>query len=202
MRYEFNGISTEQFNEQDRELFTEHCEEYLIEKEPFTVELDSKEVKLHLYIEDLDMAEYGDGTEEHVITIGVVPAFESLSEKHQQYILEQFTEEDQEYFKNHTENLLQDSISYGFSIPLRSETVKADQVEHTINSAIAVRHAISGLIGFELDRYINRIGNTGWDFLANYCEELDLIKTAMARFEKVKFDKTYNIHYNKDNIPS
>ena len=183
MRYEFNGISTEQFNEQDKELFTEYYEEYLIEKEPFTVELDSKEVKLHLYIEDLDMAEYED-TEEHVITIGVVPAFESLSEKHQQDILEQFTEEEQEYFKNHTEDLLHDSISYGFGIPLRSETVKADEVEHTINSAIAVRSAISGLIGFELDRYINRIGNTGWDFLANYCEDLDLIKTAMARYEK------------------
>ena len=51
MKYEFDGISTEQFNPQDRELFTEYYDGTLIEKDNFTVELDSKEVKLHLYIE-------------------------------------------------------------------------------------------------------------------------------------------------------
>lgn len=40
------------------------------------------------------------------------------------------------------------------------------------------------LIGFELDRYVNRIGNTGWDFLSDYCEDQDLIKLAIARFNK------------------
>ena len=102
MTYEFDGISTEQFNEQDRELFTEYYEGTLIEKDNFTVELDSKEVKLHLYIEHIDMSEYED-TDDQIISIGVVPAFESLSEKHQQDILGQFTEDDQEYFKNHTD---------------------------------------------------------------------------------------------------
>jgi hypothetical protein len=183
MKYEFDGISTEQFNEQDKELFTEYYDGTLIEKDNFTVELDSKEVKLHLYIEHIDMSEYED-TDDQIISIGVVPAFESLSEKHQQDILGQFTEDDQEYFKNHTDELLQDSISYGFGITLRSETVKEDDVENKINSAIAVRHSVSGLIGFELDRYVNRIGNTGWDFLADYCEDQDLIKSAMARFKK------------------
>lgn len=183
MTYEFDGISTEQFNEQDRELFTEYYDGTLIEKDNFTVELDSKEVKLHLYIEHIDMSEYEDSTDQ-IISIGVVPAFESLSEEHQQDILGQFTDEDQEYFKNHTDELLQDSISYGFGITLRSVTVQEDEVEHTIDSAIAVRHAVSGLIGFELDRHINAIGNTGWDFLSDYCEDQDLLGLAMARFNK------------------
>ena len=185
MKYEFDGISTEQFNEQDRQNFMEYNEEYLIDKTPFTVELDDKEVQLHLYIEDLDVAEYGDGTDEHIISIGVVPAFESLSAKHQEDILSQFTDEDREFYKNNTDCLLFDSITYGFGITLRSETVKnPDDVEYKVNSAIAVRSAVSGLIGFELDRYMNRIGNTGWDFLSDYCMDVDLIKTAMARFEK------------------
>ena len=183
MKYEFDGISTEQFNEQDRELFTEYYDGILIEKDNFTVELDSKEVKLHLYIEHIDMSEYED-TDDQIISIGVVPAFESLSEEHQQDILGQFTDEDKEYFKNHTDELLQDSISYGFGITLRSETVKEDDVENKINSAIAIRHAVSGLIGFELDRCMNRIGNTGWDFLADYCNDADLIQMACSRFEK------------------
>ena len=181
MTYEFSGISTEQFNPQDRELFTEYYDGTLIEKDNFTVELDNKEVKLHLYIEPIDMSEYED-TDDQIISIGVVPAFESLSEKHQQDILGQFTEEDQEYFKNHTDELLQDSISYGFGITLRSVTVKENDVENKINSAIAVRSAVSGLIGFELDRYVNRIGNTGWDFLADYCNDEDPVKKALARY--------------------
>ena len=179
--YEFDGMSTEQFNPQDRELFTEYYNGVLVEKEPFTVELDDKEVQLHLYIEHIDMSEYKD-TDDQIISIGVVPAFESLSEKHQEDILSQFTDEDQEYFKNHTDELLQDSISYGFGITLRSETVKEDDVENKINSAIAVRHAVSGLIGFELDRYVNRIGNTGWDLLADYCNDEDIVQKALARY--------------------
>ena len=182
MKYEFDGISTEQFNEQDRETkFTETYDGILIEKEPFTVELD-KEVQLHLYIEDIDMSEYEDSTD-HIITIGVVPTFESLSEKHQQDILGQYPKEDQEYFKNHTDELVQDSLSYGFGIPLRSVTVTdLDKLEYTLNSAIAVRGGVSGLIGFELDRYVNRIGNTGWDFLSDYCEDANPIELALSRY--------------------
>lgn len=184
MKYEFDGISTEQFNEKDRELFTEYYDGTLVEKDSFTVELDDKEIKLHLYIRDIDMSEYDD-TEEHIILIGVVPTFESLSEKNQQHYLKQFTEDEREYYKKHADELLQDMISYGFEITLRSETVTdLNEIEHKINSAIAVRHAISSLIGFELDRYVNRIGNTGWDFLADYCEGRDLIELAKARFEK------------------
>ena len=62
-KYECKGMSTEQFNPQDREKFWELYNGTLIEKEPLTVWLDDKEVKLHLYIEDVDMSEYDD-TEE------------------------------------------------------------------------------------------------------------------------------------------
>lgn len=184
MKYEFNGISTEQFNEQDRELFTtSYDEETLIENKPFTVELDNKEVKLHLYIEHIDMSEFEDSTD-HIISIGVVPAFESLSDKNQQDILSQFAEDEQDMVKEDTMGLVREGLCYGFGIPLRSVTVQEDEVEHTIDSAIAVRHAVSGLIGFELDRHINAIGNTGWDFLSDYCEDQDLLGLAIARFNK------------------
>ena len=184
--YEFNGISTEDFNPQDRENeFTEMYDGTLIENKSFTVELDDKEIELHLYIQDTDMAEYDDCTD-HIITIGVVPAFKSLSAKNQESILSQYDiAEDREKLKEDTMWQLEDEISYGFGLPLRTVTVSdLNELEHTINSAIAVRHAVSGLIGFELDRYMNRIGNTGWDFLADYCNDVDLIQTACARFGK------------------
>ena len=185
MKYEFDGISTESPVEPNTNEFYEIYDRILIEKKPFTVELDDKEVELHLFIDDTDMAEYED-TENHIITIGVVPAFKSLSKDHQDDILSQYDmDDDKEQLKNDTEWQLGDAISYGFGLPLRTVTVtNPDDVEYTIKSAIAVRHAVSGLIGFELDRCMNRIGNTGWDFLADYCTDKDLLQMAMARFEK------------------
>ena len=180
--YEFDGISTEQYNPQDRENFTEPYDGTLVEKDTFTVELDSKEVQLHIYIEDTDMSEYED-TQDHVITLGVVPSFNSLTAEHQEDILNQFMPEDRELMLQDTSALIQDALSYGFGIPLHTVTISnPDNVEHAINSAIAVRSGVSGLIGFELDRPRNLIGNTGWDLLSDYCEGVDSVQLALSRF--------------------
>lgn len=37
------------------------------------------------------------------------------------------------------------------------------------------------LIGFFLDRPINRIGSTGWDFLADLLLDRDMVKSTLAR---------------------
>ena len=180
-KYEFSSISTN--GEPNKDLFTEMYNGTLIKNKPFTVELEDKDVELHIYIEDIDMAEY-DNCEDHIISIGVVPAFKSLSEKHQEDLLGQYDmAEDKEELKKNTTWQLQDAISYGFGIPLHTVTVTdLDKVEHTLNSAIAVHGAVESLIGFDLDKHINRIGNTGWDFLNDYCCDKDLIATALARF--------------------
>lgn len=179
--YAFDGISTEQYNEQDRELFLESYSGTLIERKPFKVELDDKEVELHIFIEDTDMADYGDTTD-HYITLGVVPAFKSLTKENQDRLLSQFTQEDRERMLANPDYLLQDALDYGFSIPLHTVTVSPDEVEHTIKSAIAVRFGVSGLIGFELDRPRNRLGSTGWDSLSDYCEGVDLLNATLARY--------------------
>lgn len=181
-KYEFDGISTEQFNETDRELFTESYDGTLIENSSFTVELENKNVELHIYIEDVDMSEYED-SEDHVITLGVVPNFDSLSEKHQEDILSQFMEEDRDRLKEDKETLIHEGLCYGFGVPLHTVTVKPEEVEHTINSAIAVRGGVSGLIGFELDRPRNMMGSTGWDLLDDYCCDIDYIKATMDRYK-------------------
>ena len=183
MKYEFSGMTTEQdltgydkYND-----FYELYETVLIEKTPFTVELDNKEVKLHLVINDTDMADFDDSTD-HIVSVGVIPDFESLSEKNQDSILSQYSEHEQIELKQDKAQLLYDIFEYGFNITLKSETVKdPNKVDYKINSAIATRYAVSGLIGFELDRYVNRIGNTGWDLLDSSCNDADLLNTALAR---------------------
>ena len=181
-KYEFDGISTESFNPEDKKEFEEHYDGTLIEKRPFEVELENKNINLHIFIQDTDMSEYEDSTD-HIITIGVVPSFESLSDKSKEDILSQFIEEDREYFKEHTDELLMDNLSYGFSVPLHTVTVQPEEVEHAIESAIAVRFGVSGLIGFELDRPRNMIGSTGWDLLNDYCCDIDFIKTTLNRYQ-------------------
>lgn len=181
MTYEFSGISTEQY--EDIKEFIEYQDSGLIiETVPFTVELEDKEVELYLYIEDLDMAEF-DTVTDHIVSIGVIPSFDSLSKDNQEKILDQFMPEDRAGLLEDKESLLFDIFSYGFHLGLRSETVKQEDAEKTVESAIAVRRAVSGLIGFELDRYMNRIGNTGWDFLDDYCNDKDLLQMALARYE-------------------
>lgn len=180
-KFEFDGMSTD--NYVDIKEFLEYQDrELIIETVPFTVELENKEVELYLYIEDLDMSEYDTSTTDHVISIGVIPSFDSLSEKNKEVILEQFMPEDRERMLEDKESLLFDIFFLGMHVLLKAETVNESEAEHKVESAIACRHAVSGLIGFELDRYMNRIGNTGWDFLNNFCEDKDLIITALTRF--------------------
>lgn len=181
-KFEFSGISTDNFV--DIKEFIEYQDSGLIiETVPFTVELENKEVELYLYIEDLDMSEF-DTTTDHIVSIGVIPSFDSLSKDNQEKILDQFMEvkEDRESMLEDKEGLLFDIFLYGMHVSLKAETVKESEAEHKVQSAIACRHAVRGLIGFDLDRYQNRIGNTGWDFLSSFCEDKDLVKTALARF--------------------
>ena len=185
-QYKFSTMTAEQFNEQDTNNFTNHYDTVWISKEPFTVELDTKEIELHLFIEHLDMSEYTADCNTQEISIGVIPTFNSLKKKHQDSILNQFTAEEQEHYKANPTALLYDIMCYGFKITLHTETTEdLNKVDHLIKSAVAVSSCVRGLIGFDLDRMFNRIGNTGWDFLSDYCEGADLLQLAMDRYKKV-----------------
>ena len=185
-QYKFSTMTTEQFNEKDMDNFTNHYDTIWISKEPFKVELDTKEIELHLFIEYLDMSECIADCNTQEISIGVIPTFDSLSDKHKNDLLSQFPEEDREQYKANPTSLLYDILVYGFKITLHIETTEdLNKVDHLIKSAVAVSPCVSGLIGFDLDKMQNRIGNTGWDLLSDYCEGADLIELAMDRYREV-----------------
>ena len=185
-QYKFSTMTAEQFNEKDMDNFTNHFDTIWISKEPFKVQLDTKEIELHLFIEYLDMSEYTADCNTQEISIGVIPTFNSLSDKHKNDLLRQFPEEDREQYKANPTSLLYDILVYGFKITLHTETTEdLNKVDHLIKSAVAVSPCVSGLIGFDLDKMQNRIGNTGWDFLSDYCEGADLIELAMDRYKEV-----------------
>lgn len=93
-------------------------------------------------------------------------------------------DEDRECLLKDKECLLMDILYYGYAIPLHNKTVKSDNLNDTIDSAMAVSPCIKGLIGFELDRMINRIGNTGWDLLRDFYEGISSIRVALERYKQ------------------
>ena len=180
-KYNFDGIQTN--HEPDNNEFIKDYDNLFIVEKPFTVYMDNdKEIKLHTVIENLDMADYEDSTE-HIIIISVIPDFNSLSDKNKENILSQFSDEDREDLLNDKDGLLYDIYSYGFSIPIKTVETSIDKADYIVDSAKAVYFGIQGLIGFELDKYKNRLGNTGWDMLNDFCNDVDLIKTALARYK-------------------
>ena len=184
-QYKFSTMTAERFDEKDMDNFTNHFDTIWISKEPFKVQLDTKEIELHLFIEYLDMSEYTADCNTQEISIGVIPTFDSLSDKHKNDLLSQFTAEDREQYKANPTALLYDIMCYGFKITLHTETTEdLNKVDQLIKSAVAVSPCVNGLIGFDLDRMFNRIGNTGWDFLSDYCEGADLMKLAMDKFKR------------------
>ena len=184
-QYKFSTMTAERFDEKDMDNFTNHYDTIWISKEPFKVQLDTKEIELHLFIEYLDMSEYTADCNTQEISIGVIPTFDSLSGKHKNDLLSQFAEEDREQYKANPTSLLYDILVYGLKITLHTETTEdLNKVDHLIKSAVAVSPCVSGLIGFDLDKMQNRIGNTGWDLLSDYCEGADLIELAMDRYRE------------------
>ena len=184
-QYKFSTMTAERFNEQDMDNFTNHFDTIWISKEPFTVELDTKKIKLHLFIEYLDMSECIADCNTQEVSIGIVPTFDSLSEEHKNQLLSQYTADEKERMLANPAALLYDILVYGYKIALHTETTEdLNKVDHLIKSAVAVSPCVSGLIGFDLDRVFNRIGNTGWDFLSNYCENANLVQLAMNKYNK------------------
>ena len=185
MSYSFSTMSSDELHTELKDKFIEDYEGTLISKEPFTVELDDKEIKLHLFIEDIDMSDYEDSND-HIISIGVMPAFESLSDKNQNNIISQYTPDEQESIRHNKEALLEEVKSYGYTITLHSETVSgtdASKVQEVFDTAVTVSPCVSGLIGFDLDRIFNRLGNTGWDILNEYCCDVDRLQAALERYK-------------------
>lgn len=175
-QYTFSTMTTERFDKKVMDNFTNHFDTIWISKKPLKVQLDTKEIELHLYIEHTDMSQYNleDNTQE--VSIGVIPTFDSLSDKYKNDLLKQFTGAEKNTILANPTSLLYDILSYGLNLDLHREVTNSiDKVDYLIKSAIAVSPCVSGLIGFDLDRIFNRIGNTGWDFLSNYCEGKDLL---------------------------
>lgn len=87
----------------------------------------------------------------------------------------------------------QDLYDYGCYVVMGRETIEGiegdtpldtEVVEDKIKAAVASMTFYGGTCGFSLDRYQNRIGSTGWDYLNEWCGNgLDACKAALDRWK-------------------
>jgi hypothetical protein len=89
----------------------------------------------------------------------------------------------------------QDLYDYGCYVVMGRELLKGvegdtpldtEVVENKIKAAVASFTAFGGMCGFYLDRYQNRIGNTGWDYLNEWVKDIDMAKVAIERWKAEK----------------
>lgn len=82
---------------------------------------------------------------------------------------------------NEDEITINDISSYGCNVCMGTEVVDNEDIEDTYLDKIAsVYEVIDSLRGFYLDKYVNRIGNTGWDMLDDFINGNDFIKKIVA----------------------
>ena len=190
MKYEFGNVSTEldDFKLDDRvENNYNDGERWLLwSKDTYKCYLDETEVEFKLVVQADDL--YGlcgdkscKGKVE--VELFLVPLAKCCNEA----ILKKANDGDDRPTDE------QDLFDYGCRVLMGrvslegiegDDPLETDTVKHTVHSAVAVMSCFGGLCGFYLDRYQNRIGSTGWDYLEEWCGDgSDACKAALHRWE-------------------
>ena len=116
----------------------------------------------------------GEDDKEFILELKLVPEFKSLSPKHQASVLSCCGIDEAEVNA-------WDVSSYGLNVMLASEECHYDELDAKLEAVANVFESINSLRGFYLDRYVNRIGNTGWDLLFDFINGEDYVKAALGR---------------------
>lgn len=75
-----------------------------------------------------------------------------------------------------------DVLSYGCGVLMGMESVKSDVIEDVyLNEIATATECVDSLRGFYLDRYQDKMGATGWDYLEDYINGDDAVKRALNR---------------------
>ena len=117
---------------------------------------------------------YDNNNELTLYHLFLVPTFNSLSEKRQNDIID---------FCGTDEPTIDDILSYGCSILMASECVKAEPDREKVNQIATILPCIDGMRGFYLDKAQNRIGTTGWMMLDDFLHDKDFLKETLNAYK-------------------
>jgi len=103
---------------------------------------------------------------EYLYSLMLVPTCESVNKEKQESVLSSGGCDE-----------IYDVCSYGCNVSMCSACEKSETWdEGIVTKMMSIVEVINSLRGFYLDRYVNRIGNTGWDMLDDFINGNDFLK--------------------------
>ena len=186
MKHEIFGISTDmdiKFDEKFEVIYDSGETMVAQSKETFTHEDDGLKFN-YKYVIEIQDGNTCDGEDDYFIDLMVVPTYDSLGNKHKKCVLEYGSVEE-------CDVNIYDVVTEGFSLSIGSKSLPTDGTpmdEHegvlsVLDSIASVFELINSMRGFYFDRYVNRMGNTGWDFLNDYINDIPFTDSLMKRYK-------------------
>lgn len=192
MTYSFGGVSTDSGTEKFLDHFEEICEGFFQSKKVFHHDVDDGfDFKYRYCVAITDMEEIDADDHRIAVEMYLVPEFESLCDKRKDDVREASC------FDYEDEPTPYDVARYGVRILFGDETVgnpdskpydECSKVEGILAAIANTYETADSLRGFHLDRYVNRIGTTGWDLLEDFLHGADFVQATLARHKPASDD--------------
>lgn len=164
-----------------------------VSKDTKRVYLGSKSIDLKLVLQIEDWYHYSD---EHCIlaTLSYVPMFKNLHKDKKQSMLDSIGDPNLT-MKEYADNPMYyfDAVNEGLNIYLCQEKREYESEENYKEVLEKVKVDVAntccgyiGLVGFYLDKAVDRLGESGWDYLRQYCNGVKMqtiLKELKKRYE-------------------
>lgn len=180
-KFEFAGISTENADtafENEFETIYDDCSSFHQSKEVFEHDADGDlRFKYRLCVNVVDLEEYDETAAGNaLVELQLVPTFESLHETKRTSVLDCCGMEAGECG-------CYDVSQCGCEVTLASCECAMEEVPAKLEAIANTYRTVNSLRGFYLDKYVNRIGTTGWDLLRDFVNGVDFVQAAFSRYK-------------------
>lgn len=175
------GFSAKAVETSNKYGFSELMEDFYTSNEVFTHEEEGLTFKYRYAVQfDCEC----DDLEDCYFSLFMVPEFESLHDNKKDSIRESCPDVEDSDF-NAYDVVLEGcclTIHYGKVADITDSEDATEFRNDVISVVNTLLPAINGMRGFVLDRYINRIGSTGWDEVRSWLEGKNFAEYALERF--------------------
>lgn len=184
MKHEIFGISTDmdiKFAEKFDVIYDDSERMVAQSKETFTHNENGLTFNYKYVIEVINGNTWN-GKDTYYVELSVVPEYDSLGKQHKNSVLlfEGVDECDVNIF-----DVLNDGLSLSIGcekLPTNNTPMNEhEEVMGALDSIASVFETINAMRGFYFDKYVNRIGNTGWDFLNDFINDIPFMDSLMKR---------------------
>lgn len=177
--FEFGGCSTDSKTtdfKTEFETLYDDCSSFHQSREVFEHNEEGLSFKYRLCVRVTDLEEFDPSCAgKTLVELQLVPLLESLGKKTRESVLKCCGVDDGECSA-------MDIADYGAEVTLASEECKTEEVDRKLESVANIYKTVNSLRGFYLDRYVNRIGSTGWDLLHDYINGVDFVSATLGRY--------------------